>query len=237
MNPLTLESFFSSDTDWELNQFKILGGIKEYRSDFNKKKLYPSLANLIKLSSVLDEILKQKVNLDKSFPKELKGFDLINQRIVFESLDELSPDVEFLFKLIDWAFPFITKAIEEGTIVYDFVEKNMKIEQVGILPLYKEEGYFMIKDNVASELQIHRYECSLFSSGNEKYRALKTELIKTIKDFFIGKSPETIKYELIKENRNLPNPATFICETDLDFPFAETIFPIAKRKLMSQIAS
>jgi hypothetical protein len=237
MNPLTLESFFSSDTDWELNQFKILGGIKQYRSDFDRKKLYPSLANLIKLSSMLEEILKQKGNLDRSFPKGVRGFDLINQRIIFESLDELSPDLEFLFKLIDWAFPIINKTIEEGTIVYDFVEKNMKIEQVGILPLYKEEGYFMIKDNIASELQIHRYECSLFSSGNEKYRALKTELIKTIKDFFIGRTPEFIKHELIGENKNLPNPATFVCETDLDFPFAETIFPVAKRKLMSYLTA
>jgi hypothetical protein len=237
MNPLTLETFFSSDTDWEINQFKILGGIKEYRADFNRKKLYPSLANLIKLSSILEEILKQKGSMERSFPKELKGFDLINQRIVFESLDELSPDLEFLFKLVDWAYPLVNKAIEEGTIVYDFVEKNMIIEQVGILPLYKEEGYFMVKDNIASELQVHRYECSLFSSGKEKYRALKTELIKTTKEYFIERTPEAIKHELIKENKDLPNPATFICETDLDFPFAETVFPIAKRKLMSQLAS
>jgi hypothetical protein len=113
----------------------------------------------------------------------------------------------------------------------------MKIEQVVILPLYREEGYFMIKDNIASELQVHRYECSLFSSGKEKYRALKTELIKSIGEFFIDKTPESIKHELIKENKELPNPATFICETDLDFPFAETIFPVAKRKLMSQLAA
>ena len=237
MNPLTLETFFSSDTDWEINQYKVLGGIKKYSSDFNSKKLYPSLANLIKLSSMLEEILKQRESLDKSFPKELKGFDLKNRKVIFESLDQLSPDLEFLFKLIDWAFPLINKAIEEGIIVYDFVEKNMKIEQVGILPLYREEGYFMIKDNIASELQVHRYECSLFSSGKEKYRALKTELIKSIGEFFIDKTPESIKHELIKENKELPNPATFICETDLDFPFADTIFPVAKRKLMSQLAA
>jgi hypothetical protein len=95
----------------------------------------------------------------------------------------------------------------------------------------------MITDNIAFELQVHRYECSLFLSGNEKYRALKTEFVKSEKQEIIHRTPESIKHELIKERQDLPNPATYICITDLDFPFTETIFPVAKRKLMSLIAS
>jgi hypothetical protein len=237
MNALTLETFFSSDTDWEMNQYRVLGGIKEYSNDFNKKKLYPSLAHLIELSNHLEEILKQQKNINQSFPKEIKNFDVKNKMVLFESLEKLSPDLEFLFQLIKWAIPLINQEIEEGIVLYEFVEKNINIEQVGILPIYKDEGYFMVKDNVAEVLQVHKYECSLFTSGTEKFRALKTELIKSINESVIESPPELIKYTLIKENKDLPNPATFICDTDLDFPFIETIFPIAKRKLISQITS
>jgi hypothetical protein len=237
MNPLTLETFFSADTDWEMNQYRVLGGIKEYSIDFNKKRLYPSLAHLIELSNHLEEILKQQKNLNHSFPKEIKNFDIKSKTILFESLEKLSPNLEFLFELIKWALPLINQEIEEGIVLYEFVEKNLNIEQVGILPIYKDEGYFMVKDNVAEVLQVHKYECSLFTSGSEKFRALKTELIKSINESLVANPPELIKSELIRENRILPNPATFICETDLDFPFTETIFPSAKRKLISQITS
>jgi hypothetical protein len=48
-------------------------------------------------------------------------------------------------------------------------------------------------------------------------------------------SPNAIKLDLINENRHLPNPATYAFNTDLYFPFNETIFPITKRKLLQQL--
>ncbi|OGU44313.1 MAG: hypothetical protein A2000_01155 [Ignavibacteria bacterium GWB2_36_8] len=95
----------------------------------------------------------------------------------------------------------------------------------------------MITDNIAAKLQVHRYESSLFFSGKEKFRTLKTEFVRSETQQVIKKSPESIKQDLLKERQDLPNPATFICDTDLDFPFAETIFPIAKRKLMTLLAA
>jgi hypothetical protein len=42
---------------------------------------------------------------------------------------------------------------------------------------------------------------------------------------------------LIAEHRELPNPATYLCQTELDFPFQETILPVAKRKLLRRLYS
>ena len=78
---------------------------------------------------------------------------------------------------------------------------------------------------------------SLFSSGKVKYRSLKTEFVKSTKQGEIIRTPEEIKQELIKERKDLPNPATFLLDSDLDFPFAETILPVAKRKMISHIAA
>ena len=238
MEQISLDIFFDSETDWELNQYRILGGIKKASTEFCQKKIYPALAMLIKLNRELNQIKDERNNLKQKFPKQIKGFDVKEQKIIYDTSKnlEFNDNIEEVFALIDWALPYINEAIDEGTALFDFVEENMLLEQVGILPMYKEEGYFMITDNIALELQIHHYECSIFSSGNEKYRSLKTEFVKTEKQGLIKRLPDTIKQELIKERTDLPNPATFLLDTDLDFPFDETIMPVAKRKMLSHIA-
>ena len=239
MEQISLEIFFDSETDWEMNQYRILAGLKKAQTEFGQKKIYPSLATLIKLNRELNQIKDERKNLWQNFPKQIKGFDFKEQKVIYETSKnlELNDSIENIFELIDWALPQINETIEEGTVLFDFVDKNMLLEQVGILPIYKEEGYFMITDNIALELQVHRYECSIFSSGDEKFRALKTEFVKAEKQGIIKRLPETIKQELIKERHDLPNPATYLLDTELDFPFMETIMPVAKRKMISHIAA
>jgi len=239
MERISLDSFLSSETDWEMNHYKILGGIKELSMDLDRKKIYPALAQLIELKNSLDQIKAARNDLNGKFPKEIKSFNVKEQKIILKTPAQFNnpKNVEAVFELIDWALPVIQDKIDEGIILFEFVEKNVSLEQVGILPIYKEAGYFMITDNAAAQLQVHRYESSLFYSGKEKLRALKTELVKSERQQTIKKSPESIKQDLLLERHDLPNPATFICDTDLDFPFTETIFPIAKRKLMAALAA
>lgn len=233
---LSLESFYSADRDLELNQYHILAGIKEFKNEFNKKKLYPSFTNLLNITSQLQDIIEQKNDLEYKFSKKIKSFDFKNNKIIFESVENEQPEINCLFDLIEWTLPQLKSIIEEALVICEYVENNLKIEQVGILPIYKSEGYFIIPNNEDSLLQVHKFECSLFSSDEEKYRALRTKLLKTYDQSFLRLPLDNIKLELIKEYQELPNPATFKCETDLDFPFIETVFPIAKRKLMSTIA-
>jgi hypothetical protein len=236
MNGLTLDTFITSDTDREKNQYKVLGALRWYSNDLNKKKIYPALGELINLAGILEQILEQKSSLNFSFPKEIKEYDLKNKKLIFQSIEKSDPNVEILFELIEWALPKIKEVIDEGIVLYDFVDKSLKIEGVGLLPIYKDEGYFIIPDNLNQKFQVHRFEFSLFASETEKYRSLKTNLLEVI-NTVIEKTPEAIKLDLIKNYNDLPNPATFFCGTELDFPFDETIFPIAKRKLMLSVAS
>jgi hypothetical protein len=236
MNGLSLTTFISPDRDLEKSQYRILAGLKEYQKEFNKKRICPSLTELVNLVSLLEEILKQKKTLHKYFPKQIKGYDIENQKVLYETIEHITDDLKFYFKLIEWALPKVKQVIEEGIILYEFVENNIKIEEIGILPLYKNEGYFMINEN-DSKIQIHRFECSLFSSDKEQYRTLKTQLLREVSLNSLEKTPEALKMELVREFKDLPNPATFFCDSELDFPFAESIFPIAKRKLMSKLAA
>lgn len=236
MERLKLETFFSADSDIEMNQYKILGGIKILQHDFNSKKLYPALADLIKLNTQLNEIINNKSSMQFSFPKKIKDFDFKNKKILYH--DSIQYDnVQHLFDLVEWALPIIQNVIEEGVVLYEFVEKNIELGEVGIIPIYTEEGYLVIRDNEFKCLKVFRFECSLFTSDKVPFRALKTEFIKNIYYGNVLFAPASLKLELVREFPELPNPVIYFCETELDFPFIETIFPIAKRKLMSTLAS
>lgn len=237
MEALTLASFFQNSEDAEINQYNILGGIKEYQNELNRKRVYPSLSQLIELVTSLEDIVYNRNEIFDAFPKEIVRYDLENKKIILEPVDKSPQKVELVFNLIEWALPILKQTIEEAIILYEFVDKNLEIDNVGILPIYKNEGYFIVPNNQVITLNVFKFECSLFSANSEKYRSLRTKLIEELEKNFLEKSPEVIKLDLINRFKELPNPATFLCETDLDFPFNETIFPIAKRKLMHKVAT
>ncbi len=237
MKQLQLDSFISSNTDIEFNQYKILSGLKEFRREFNKNKIYPSLAELVYLSSQLEEIIhKKNNNLSIPLPKGLKGTKQNDKNIIIEIVENHGEKGEYFYELIEWSLPQIKNLIDEAYILYDFVEKNIVIEEVGIVPFKKDEGYFMIPDNSVDMIQIYKYECSVYSPGNKPFRSLKTNFLTATKNIEYYGSAEFIKLELIRKYKERPNIAAYLCNLNIDFPFNETIFPIAKRKLLSHIS-
>jgi len=235
MNKLTLDTFIAAVQDFEANQYRVLHSLRTYYNEFSRNRLYPALSELIDLASALEGLLREKTNLQNRLLRQLKKVDIKNKHLVYEPLKTESADIERVIDLIAWALPYIKRTIEEGTSIYDFVDENISIEEVGILPMYLEEGYCFIPENRASLLHVLRYEVSLFTSENERFRTLKARVLQSIPQSLVRQSPESIKLTLIKQYQDLPNPATYACETDLDFPFTETILPVAKRKLMARV--
>lgn len=237
MGQLSLETFVTAGGDFEASQYRIRQALKGYRDEFTRSKLYPALAELIELTRTLESLIEEKTSFQQQLPRELKNIDLKNKKLIFESVEMTGNDFERIVELIRWALPLIGEIIQEGMRIFDFVDENLAVQHVGILPMYKDEGYYFVPENKASLLHLLRYEASLYTSGSEHYRALKTSALKSIQQSPVRSTPESIKRELIEEHRDLPNPATFLCETDLEFPFAETILPVAKRKLMASVFS
>jgi len=237
LNRLNVESFIMAGRDLEMNQYRILNSLKSYLNEFSHNKLYPALSELIDLTMILENLLKERENLQQKLPKRLKTVDLRNKKLVYEPVKLADSDIEKMAELIAWAIPHIKKAISEGMKIYDFVDEHVTMTEVGILPMYQLEGYAFVPENKAFLLHLVRYEVSLYTSGGERYRTIKTRLVKSIHQAGVRHSPESIKLEIIHEHQDLPNPATFAFETDLEFPFAETILPVAKRKLMARVAA
>lgn len=233
--PLNLDLFTQSQSDMESTQYQILAGLKAISEDFRKNKIYPHLSHLVELYSALSDIRDRLQDLRDKFPKRIKKIDFVNEIIEHEVVFVPGADISKVEDLIEWALPYIRAKIEEGKTIYQFVDDELKIEEVGIIPRYTDEGYLFIPDNQASRLLLFQYEVSIFESSSDTYRSLKTAFLKAIEKGSAHLSPNVIKLDLISERRELPNPATFALNTDLQFPFRETIFPITKRKLMRQL--
>ena len=234
MKNLTLDSFCSKEADIEINQYKILSGLKHYREEFNRNRLYPYLTDLVNLSSQLEEVFEKRAQLTAPLPKGIKNGE--KEKNVFVEIIENPVEVkDYLYDLIEWALPQIKQVIEEAYVFYNFVEDNMNVHEVGAVSEFKNNGFFFVPDNAHKVLQIHRYDYYLYSFDSKPFSSIQTCFVEIEEQLKFKGEEEIIKFNLVKKYKENPNVAAYICENEYDFPFEETIFPIAKRKLLSHL--
>ena len=235
MKKLTIENFIAAAEDYELSKYLILARLKMYNELLHQNKLYPALSDLIDLKYIFDTLTLQQTKINGKNTEDKIIIDINDDE---ENIEISENDVSIVLKLIEWAVPQIHESINEGRVIYDFVEKNLNVESVGIIPLYKNEGYFIITNDTEGSNQIYRFYLSSISESENNLLTFKTTLIETLSSADEETSkPECLKLELTKKFPELPNPVFYKVETDIDFPFSETILPVAKRKLMQQIAA
>ena len=232
---LNLNLFTKVRDDMESRQYIILAELKKISEEFQYFRIYPHLSRLIEIRRTLKEITTRLADLRSKFPKRISKIDWVNQTIEHEVVFVDGTDLKAVEDLIGWALPRIEKVIHEGIAIHEYVEDELSVEHVGILPNYREEGYFFVPDNRERKLNLFRFEVSIFRSAEDHYRTLKTRFLKALGQSEAHRPPGSIKLELIREEKELPNPATYTFDTGLDFPFQHTIFPVAKRKLMQTI--
>jgi len=237
MRALTLDLFAGAVHDVERTQYQVLAGLQKVRNAFSNNRIYPHLGHLIKLYRSLQTVLEQSEQFRTPEAGRVTGVDLENKTVRYDWPDLDGDQMASVESLIHWSLPRIQETIEEGKAIYEFVEDNLEVETVGIVPSYVQEGYLMVPDREQSLLHVMRYTLSIYRDDGERYRTLKTEVCKTVRQHGADRSPSSIKLELVEERRDLPNPATYFFQTDLAFPFEATLLPIVKRRFLRQLAS
>jgi hypothetical protein len=114
------------------------------------------------------------------------------------------------------------------------VEDKLTISPVGIIPLEQNEGYFFLS-NTMSQTRVYQYRLSIYEKRDEKYRSIRTEFIDTWYRS-IANTYEHIKSDLVRNRNQLPNPAVYAIQTEMNLPVEETLLPIAKRSLVRYIS-
>ena len=179
---------------------------------------------------------ENKKYLQEHFPKKLTGLQLEKLQLLYELLIEDDELMQELEDIIHYSAGKIKTTIHNGTEIYEFVENKISITPVGLIPLDMQEGYFFLSAGRSRSVRIYQYRLSIFEKHNENFRSIKTSYIE-MGHRSISNTYENLKHTLIKNRGELPNPAVYSIETNLDFPVDETLLPIAKRSLVKFISS
>lgn len=222
--------------DAEYKRYVLLAYLADVQQDFNERKLYPHLADLVDHYAQLLALKENTKNLYNAFPEKAKQLDWENLRISYEKLVQNDALMAELEEIIDFSIPQFHHYLRTGKEIYDDVERRLKVEPVGVVPLYTNEGYMFIIHPDTKDTEIYEYQSTLFTEKEEKYRSLHTLHIGTYKRSIVN-TPEHMKIELIRALPKLPNPAVYAIISEVALPYTETYLPIAKRALVKKLAA
>jgi hypothetical protein len=229
MKTVTLDSFYKFE-DFELSQYQILDCIKKFRTELHQYKLFPGLENLSELilqfdNTNMEEICsnesgKNEFNSDNNFNRDENKTNNVN--------DEYADKV---FALIEWARPMLQELVDEGNIIYEYVENNIELTEISNIKGKKNKGFLLVPDNRNSIVHLMQFHLTKTASPFSK-TIINTRLLKSFSEEKLNTSSKILFRKIKGENIDLNKTAVFYCHTDLDFPFSETMITVIKNKLL-----
>jgi hypothetical protein len=221
--------------DFEYKKYVLMAYLQTVKNSFGKVELYPFLADLVFHYRNLQALKENKALIRESFPKELSLEEFKKLELTYREMIEDDSVMSELESIINFALPQIKDSLQEGSVIYEYVESQCEISPIGVTPLYAREGYLFVTQPPEKETNIYRYQMSIFEGSQEQLRSLNTEFIERVEKNTLT-TYERIKLDLVKKFRDLPNPAAYLILARMKFPFAETLMPVAKRLFVKHIS-
>lgn len=235
MKNLSINWFAEGLIDFEYKQYLLLAYLDEVKRLFSESRVYPSFSDLIFHYGNLKNFREAKKSFEQNFSRELTHFDFERLEAVYRAKEEKSDEtIDEIDQIIEYAIPQFQFKLDEGKELFDYFNQHLFIEPIGLLPLFKNDGYVFVHLSSSRETHVYQYNISLFYDGPEKLRGVHTHYLTTYQ-LGIATTYENIKMELIKNNSYMPNPATYLIESEVFAPLEDTVLPIAKRKLLAVV--
>jgi hypothetical protein len=222
--------------DFEYKKYQLLAYLQETNQQFNDAKLYPVLGELIEHHRLLDDLKNGKSKLNNLFPKAISGIDFQNAKLQYQPRETEGELMQEIANITEYALPRFTQQIKKGKEIYQLVENQVEFEPVGIMPIYNREGFILVSRESKSDIHAFRYQSNILQMAGEKFRSIRMWLVGIFEKSLVN-TLEKIKHQLIKDIKELPNPATWRLHSSQDFPMEETLLPISKRLLLQHVSS
>jgi hypothetical protein len=198
--------------DEEYQRYRLLAYLKHVQVAFFAQRLYPPLSDLIESYEELRSLAQAQ-----------------------KTTAALEDSTDTLYRIIQFALPKLEESIQEGQQIYDLIARHLQVEVVGLIPLYKAEGYLFLRRGGEKVVRAYRYEIRPIQD-KEGLVGIRLEPVEEFV-FSILATPFTILRErLLKAHKDLPTPLTLVVESPLEVPLQETLLPIIKRNLPRWIA-
>jgi len=217
--------FASAPIDLEHKQYVLMDFLQSVKDDFTLDVLYPWLSEVQKQYADLTKFKFERDEMLERF-KKIKRINLEKMKLEYEyDTSWITKDFEEVHNIIEFSIPHLETWMKKGQHFYDNISNQMKWETIGLIPEYKDEGYFILHID-SRDIFIYRFKIENIILESDNYFGITTELI----DFFNSrfKTYEDLKRDLIKKHKDLPVPYTVSVQTKF-YPMKETLMPIVKR--------
>jgi hypothetical protein len=218
--------------DFEYKKYVLMSYFQHIHSEFTHNRLHPYLPELKWHFNACVDLQNNKSQIRTALPKNLTGIDVNNWKLTYEEVDPDDAYMSDLNYILDFAIPRFSKSIDEGIERFTEVEENIRISPVGIVPLRLQEGYLLFLHTFQPLVTIFQYQLALYNEMRERY--LKTTFVDTMR-IGIGNTVSQIKVDLTKQNKSLPNPATYVVESKYEYPLHETLLPVTEKLMLREI--
>lgn len=232
---IDISKITSCGSDWETNRYTFLNIIKSWQTELRKNKLYPVFEYSTQLQNKFISILNENIESKDWLEREVRGAFIDDHLVVLEKAHQISSQLDRLIDFVKWGIEINKEVIDEGEIIKQFVYDSIDIISVCEADKYKGKGYIFIPDNQKRLLKIFLYELSITWIVDEPEEFLELNLLRSIPFEVIDVSHEEVINKFIKYNHQLYDPMIYLCKSDSDFPFNETILPVIKSKLLESV--
>ena len=235
MKKLQPDWFTQNWVDAEYQKYVVMAYLQAVQQNFTEHKLCPDLPELRDHYDAGIRFSRGKGTLNAAFPKRVSGVTGPPPRIEYKS--EVTDDTFMaeMDAIMEFALPRFQAMLAEGQQRWSTIAQSLTLAPVGLLPLRPEEGYLLIHATNQSETQVYYFCLTLYSDQEPGGRLVQLRFVEAVRRSLIN-TVENIKLDLIRRHRHLPNPATFMLESQHTYPVQETLLPIARQLLVQAVA-
>lgn len=232
---LDISKITSCGSDWETNRYTFLQTIKSWRSEIRKNKLYPAIEFAHQLQYRFNDLLNENIESKFWLENEVKGTFIDDKLVILDKAHQISSQLDRLIDFVKWALEENSKILTEGDVVEQFVHENIEVTAGCSKEKYRGKGYILIPDNKLKLYKIYLYELSINWTITDPVEYLEMTLLRSIPMELASSDPVTLMKEFVDNSQTIFDPMIYICKTELDFPFKETMLPIIKDKLLDSV--
>jgi hypothetical protein len=235
MKKLTSDWFTQNWLDAEYQKYVVMAYLQSVKQNFTANKLVPDLPDLQDHYEAGVRFSRGKGTLNAAFPKRISRVTGPPPRIEYKSENTDDPLLAEIDTVINFALPRFQTMVTEGKQRWTDIAGKLTLEPIGLMPLHPAEGYLLLHTTSGSETQVYSFAITFYSDQEPGGRMVRLNYVEAIRKG-LATTFENIKLDLIRRHRHLPNPATFMLESQQTYPVHETLLPIARQLLAQAVA-
>lgn len=232
---IDINKLTSCGSDWEINRYTFLSTLKQWHNQLKKNKLYPVLDYSLSLHNKFQQLLAENIESRDWLDKEVNGTMVNDRMVMLDKAHKISYQLNKLIDFVSWALNMNNEILNECFVLKEFVYENIQINCLSEFDKFKGKGYLVAPDYEKKLVKIYLYELTINWESEEPKEILELNLLRSIPMDLMQESIEEVIAKFVKYSQSIYDPMIFIVETDLDFPFNETLLPVIKEKLLEKI--